>query len=46
VHHLGFAGENQFDGALEVRDVQRFVREIQYENVAQLVPPRIRECAS
>jgi hypothetical protein len=39
VHDLGLAGEDEFDGTLEVRDIQRFVREVQYENVAQTVPP-------
>jgi hypothetical protein len=38
VQQLGFAGKQHLDGALETRDVQRLVREVQYEYVAHVKP--------
>jgi hypothetical protein len=35
VNDLRFAGEEQFHRTLEARDVERFVREIEYEDVVQ-----------
>jgi hypothetical protein len=34
VNDLGFTGKEQLDGALETRNVQRFIREVQDEHVA------------
>jgi hypothetical protein len=35
VNDLGLTGKDEFNGALEVGDVQRFVSKVQHQNVAQ-----------